>query len=127
MFWIRPALALVLAVALSLPLQAEELIGDSERGAQLFRSKCFACHSLQTDRVGPGLGGVVGRKAGTRPGFAYSPALASANFTWDGRALDSWLAKPAAFLPGSRMPFALRQQQDRLDVIAYLASSTEKP
>ena len=73
--------------------------------------------------MGPRLGGVVGRPAGTVAGYAYSAALATSGLTWDAAALQAWLAGPRSFLPGARMPFALRSEQDRTDLIAYLAST----
>lgn len=115
----------LLALALSLTVaaaRAADEAGDPLRGAALFQGKCFACHALETDRVGPRLGGVLGRAAGAVPGFAYSPALAGAGFAWDRAALDRWLAGPRAFLPGARMPFFLPSAEDRRDVIEYLAT-----
>jgi cytochrome c len=43
-------------------------------GQQVFEQRCTVCHSLQPapGKMGPPLAGVVGRKAGTAPGFAYS-------------------------------------------------------
>lgn len=105
---------------------ADNLGGDPARGGELFRTKCFACHSLDVDRVGPRLGGVVGRPAGRASGYAYSSALASAGIVWDEQSLDQWLAGPREFLPGSRMPFTLRNAPDRRDLIAYLATLTAK-
>jgi cytochrome c len=72
--------------------------------------------------TGPSLAGVMGRKAGTLASFQrYSPALKSSGVTWDERTLDAWLAKPDAFIPGSRMTFAgIREAQPRADIVAYL-------
>ena len=109
------------------PAPAESLDGNLARGGELFRAKCFACHSLDTDRIGPRLAGVVGRPAGAVPGYAYSPALAKAGLVWNAQSLDRWLAGPREFLPGSRMPFALRDGQARSDLIAYLATRTVQP
>ena len=39
--------------------------GDSAHGEDLFSHHCSVCHSLTANRVGPALGGVYGRKAGT--------------------------------------------------------------
>ena len=40
----------------------------------------------------PNLAGVYMRKAGTLPGFRYSPGFAQADFAWDDAHLDAWLA-----------------------------------
>src|SRR3954454_5595449 len=73
--------------------------------------------------TGPSLAGVVGRKAGTAPGFTrYSSALKASGVVWDAASLDAWLIDPAGFVPGNRMPFpGLPEAQARSDVIAYLA------
>jgi hypothetical protein len=67
-----------------------------------------------------------GRKAGTLASFPrYSEALKSSGVTWGESALDVWLAKPEAFIPGSRMVFpGIRDAQDRADIIAYLKQAT---
>ncbi|MDE2411348.1 MAG: c-type cytochrome [Sphingomonadales bacterium] len=96
------------------------LQGDAARGAQVYAANCGSCHSLDANRVGPAHRGVFGRKAGTAPGFAYSPALHSARFVWDQRMLDRWLQNPQALVPGTRMGFRLGDPQRRADVIAYL-------
>jgi len=96
--------------------------GDPQRGRQLFESRCIACHSLETHRVGPALRGVYGREAGTAVGFAYSPALRDATHRWSADTLDRWLAGPEAFLPGQRMSFTVSGKTDRADLIAWLAT-----
>src|SRR5581483_908706 len=54
--------------------------GDASAGRQVFR-KCQACHSLEPGKnlVGPSLAGVMDRKAGSVPNYAYSPAMKSAS------------------------------------------------
>src|SRR3954462_15677396 len=95
--------------------------GDATRGAVLYQA-CMACHSLDEDDVGPRHRGVVGRTAGSVPGFAYSPALRNAHLVWDRATLDRWLENPQALVPGTRMFFAMPSAQDRADVVAYLAT-----
>ncbi len=126
MSWKAITLAFCIAIGLQAPLSAEDLNGDVERGSGLFRKKCFACHSLDTDRVGPRLRGVVGRTAGSLPAFSYSPALTAFDEVWTRQSLDLWLAGPGKYLPGARMPIALRRDQDRRDVIAYLVNESSK-
>ena len=92
------------------------------RGQQLVESRCFACHSLDANRVGPALRGVVGRKAGKAEGYFYSEAMAAATHTWTVAGLKAWLTDPEKVVPGHDMNYHLDQAQDREDVVGYLAS-----
>jgi len=96
------------------------LPGDPIHGKAVYQV-CMGCHSLDEDDVGPKHRGVVGRVAGSVPGYAYSPALKNSGLTWDAPTLDRWLTNPQALVPGAKMFFALPNAQDRADVIAYLA------
>ena len=98
------------------------LAQDAGKGKIVFESRCVGCHSLETNRVGPALGTVFGRKAGTNPGFGYSPALKAAGHTWDAEKLEKWLINPQAFVPGAVMPFRLGSEEERRNVVAYLRS-----
>ncbi|HSG65005.1 MAG TPA: c-type cytochrome, partial [Gammaproteobacteria bacterium] len=71
----------------TLPAQA----GDSMRGQVLYESRCSGCHSLDAHRVGPAHRGIVGRRAGAAPGYAYSAALKDASLVWNVQNLDLWL------------------------------------
>ncbi|MFO1468520.1 MAG: c-type cytochrome [Steroidobacteraceae bacterium] len=95
--------------------------GDAHRGQGVYQV-CTACHSLDEDDVGPRHRGVVGRLAGSVPGFAYSAALKNSHLQWTPQNLDRWLANPSALVPGTRMFFALSDPTDRADVIAWLAT-----
>jgi len=93
-----------------------------ERGRQLFAVRCAVCHGLEAGKVGPMLGNVFDRPAGSAPGFAYSSALAAAKLAWSAGNLDKWLQGPQAFIPGARMPVSVPNPLDRRDLIAYLKS-----
>jgi cytochrome c len=96
--------------------------GNAEEGAKVFR-KCMACHVVQegVNRVGPSLYGIIGRTAGTVPGYNYSPANKNSGVTWTPEVMFEYLENPRGFMPGTKMTFAgLPQPQDRADVIAYL-------
>jgi len=100
------------------------LQGDPVAGRQVFK-KCQACHSLEPGKtiLGPSLAGIVGRKSGAEPNFNYSPAMKQAALTWDAATLDAYLTDPQKIVPGNRMPFpGLKTDQDRSDVIAFLAA-----
>lgn len=102
-------------------------LADTGRGEAL-SMQCRACHTLEeggANIVGPNLFGVFGRPAGSDAEYAYSDVLAAGGFVWTPRALDAWLARPFAFLPGNRMTFpGLTDQHDRNAVIAYLLQQT---
>jgi len=98
--------------------------GDPVAGRLVFR-KCQVCHSLDPgkDILGPSLAGIVGNKSGSEPNYSYSPAMKAANVVWDPKTLDSYLADPQKLVPGNKMPFpGLKTDQDRADVIAFLAT-----
>lgn len=93
---------------------------DPVDGRNLFNEQCVACHALDTNKFGPALGGVFGRRAGAAPGYDYSPALKSAHLTWSVDDLNRWLAGPAKFIPGVKMPVSVPDPIARRDIIAYL-------
>lgn len=94
-----------------------------EAGKRVF-VRCASCHAIDAKsgaRIGPTLLGVVGRRAGSLPGYAYSPAMKSQTFAWDDQRLDRWLTDPAAMVPGTSMGFAgLANPEERKAVIAYM-------
>lgn len=97
--------------------------GNAEAGAVVFR-RCMACHNVGPDAkngVGPVLNGVVGRAAGTYPGYSYSAANKNSGLTWDEPTLTTYLRAPRKLVPGTKMTFAgLSKDQDIADVITYL-------
>jgi nitrite reductase (NO-forming) len=102
--------------------------GDAAAGRLVFR-KCQACHSTEAGKnmLGPSLAGVIGRKAGTEAGYNYSPAMKSADIVWSPQTLDQYLTDPAKVVPGNKMPFpGLKTDDDRADVIAYLAGGAQR-
>jgi cytochrome c len=94
-----------------------------EPGETLFKKNCAVCHTLEAgkNKIGPSLEGVVGRKAGSVPGFAYSAANKNSGDTWDQLTLDTYLTDPRKFMPGTKMVFAgLKNSEDRKALIEYL-------
>lgn len=96
--------------------------GDLKHGQELYASRCFACHSIDANRVGPAHRGVFGRKAGSVAGYDYSPALKQSAVIWNQHTLDQWLADPEKLIPGQKMGYSVPDPQDRADLIAYLKS-----
>lgn len=100
---------------------------DLAAGQRLF-AQCAACHRIDTtgrSGVGPNLNKVVGRRAGTLPGYRYSPAMVASGRVWTEANLDAYIAAPKTALPGSRMLFAgMGNAADRRNVIAYIKSAS---
>ncbi len=94
---------------------------DAAAGGMAFQ-QCADCHGPGTsDGVGPGLKGVFGRRAGSKPGFVYSPAMAKSATVWDAATLDAFLANPQKALPGSTMAYpGSDDAKERADLVAYL-------
>jgi cytochrome c len=113
------AVAALAAASASAVAAPETAAGDPLRGKTVYQV-CMGCHSLDEDDVGPRHRGVVGRVAGTVPGYAYSPALRNSHIVWNADTLDRWLTSPRALVPGAKMFFAMPNARDRADVIAYL-------
>ena len=98
-------------------------VGDAMRGKTAFAT-CAVCHSVAANRngIGPSLFGVVGRTAGTVPGYSYSAAMKTAG-TWTAARLDAYVTNPKATVPGNKMPFnGVADPQKRADIVAYLVS-----
>jgi cytochrome c len=127
--WVFFSTATAAALFVAAPAAAQQ--GNAEDGAEVFK-KCRACHDVGPEaknKVGPLLNDIIGRKAGTIEGFAYSEANKSAGskgLVWTEDVLFKYLENPLAFMPGTKMAFAgLKDPQDRQDVIAFLKKHTK--
>jgi cytochrome c len=101
--------------------------GDPAKGKAAFVRQCALCHTTERNgdnRFGPNLFGIVGRAAGTVPGFTYSNAFrAKAKWEWTEDAIGSWMQFPATMVPGTAMgAFQGIAERDRDDLVAYLAT-----
>lgn len=132
---IRRVTCLALAAALTCPAgwAAAEDLGDVARGKKLFE-KCAGCHQVGNgaeNGIGPVLNGLFGRSAGSVDGFRYSKAFTRAGakgLEWHADTLASFIAKPKALVPGTRMSFdGYEDPGDQADLVAYLRTFSASP
>jgi cytochrome c len=111
--------------------------GDATKGKSVF-NQCMACHALDHAVVGPQLGGVIGRKAGSEAGYSYSPlmkAAGDAGLVWNEAEIVDYLKNPTEYLKtyvtgkgktatgSSKMVFMLANENQRKNVVAYLVTA----
>ncbi len=89
-------------------------------------ARCASCHSTTkggSADIGPNLYGVVGSKAGSRPGYDYSPALKASGVTWSKATIAAFIANPQAVAHGTQMPNpGISNPADREAIAAWLAT-----
>jgi cytochrome c len=119
------AAAILIAGQAAYAQPAAPPVGDPVRGQTVYKQKCSSCHTGGTftgDFTGPQLDGVVGRSAGGTQDFDYSTALKTWGMVWTPALIDQFLAGPSKLVPGTMMNVTVSSEQDRADVIAFLAT-----
>ena len=120
------ALLLSVAVAFSATAATTAWPRTRSSGSRLSAPSAACCHQGGPGDgeggQGPNLNGVVGRKAGSFPGFPYTPALKSSGHVWTQANLDRFLTDPSKAVPGTAMPVSVPDTKTRQDLIAYLAT-----
>ncbi len=106
---------------------AAQAAGDPAKGKAAFVRQCAICHTTEKggdNRFGPNLFGIVGRTAGSMPGFQYTNAFKNrAKWEWTEDAIGSWMMFPSTMVPGTAMGvFQGIAESDRDDLVAYLAT-----
>jgi cytochrome c len=108
--------------------QAAPQGGDAASGQLVFNNACRTCHTTKQDdnRLGPHLYNIIGREAGSVPGYGYSSAMRGAGFLWDKEKLERFIADPDELVPGNRMkPYSgLASAADRARIVTFLQSVT---
>ncbi len=103
---------------------------NAAEGAKIFK-KCAACHSIAeggANKIGPALWGVLGRPAGSVPGYKYSKAMAAYGEDWSFEEMNGFLIKPKDWIKGTKMAFAgLKNAEDRAAVILYMNENSSNP
>ena len=105
--------------------------GNATNGAKLFKAKCATCHTANEggpNKQGPNLFGVIGRTSGQVAGFKYTDANKKSGITWSNQTLFDYLQNPKKYIKGTNMAFpGFKKEQDRADVVAYLATVRCQP
>lgn len=121
------ALAAVSGLAAVQPAVAEDAMVAA--GKLFFGQRCQICHNPAAaggKTYGPPLAGVVGRKAGSLEGFAYSDALVKSGIVWTEGSLKAWMEDNDGMLPGTRMRHVGVEDKAEQDmIVAYLKSLAE--
>ena len=99
-------------------------------GEKIFK-RCAACHSINkggSNKIGPALWGVIGRKAGSFPDYKYSKAMVAHGKPWTFEEMDGFLTKPKDWIKGTKMSFAgLKNVKERAAVILYMNENSDRP
>ena len=117
----------LLAAALILsPIAAmAEDAGATAAGEKAFAA-CHICHRVGAGAenvVGPELNGLLGRKAGSVPAFAYSAAMKASGIVWTPEVLLAFVRAPRSVVPGTRMTYGgVKDEAVAEALVAYLAS-----
>src|SRR5215472_6737919 len=92
---LSPVILASIAFALACLTTAAYAAGDAAKGKAAFERQCLICHTNEKDgenRFGPNLFGIIGKKAGSVPGYAYTNAFKTrANWEWTEDAIGGWM------------------------------------
>jgi len=115
----RRLLIAVTLIAVSAPAFAQ----DVDAGEKSFR-KCLPCHAIgegATNKLGPVLNGLEGRKSGTIEGYTYTDANKNSGITWNEASFKEYILDPRAKIPNTKMIFpGIKNEQEQADLWAYL-------
>ena len=97
--------------------------GDAAAGEAYFKKKCKGCHPIEAGRkgAGPNLAGIMGRQVASTD-FSRYLGLKDMDFVWDADSIDKFLTDPGDFVGGKSMAVKVKEEDDRADLIAYMAT-----
>lgn len=114
------------------PITHELLGADLELGREIVVG-CGGCHSLKEqdhdpDLLGPPLWGIINRPVASWVGYKYSPVMQAEGGIWDYEKLNSFIAAPKRFLPGTGMwARGIDDNTRRASAIAFLRTLADDP
>lgn len=92
-------------------------------GAEVYAQRCSKCHAIRPGEpsLAPPLHGLLGRRAGSAPGYAYSFKFEGSSLMWDEGSLYAWLARTTIATPDIRQRHVgLADAIEREAVVAYI-------
>lgn len=108
--------------------------GDYVNGSRVFMRNCASCHSLESGNqgvnavMGPALGLIYGKKAGSDRYFNYSDSYVHSQKTWTEKFLFHYLQNPKKFFPDSKCVIkdgGLQDEAERADISKFLRLFTK--
>jgi cytochrome c len=109
---------------------APPALAQDSNGRRLFEATCTPCHNFDKDSTPDLYGqtlnlyGVIGRKAASVSDFQYSGTMKATNRTWDAQSVESFIAAPREFVPGTRMELpGVPDPEIRRAIIEFLATA----
>ena len=111
--------------------------GCAGNGKKIYKQQCAKCHTIEKDEGhhadGPNLNELIGRKAGSVPGYEFSTANKElgegcGNKTkWTCKNFFDYIKNPRHYVPGTKKCFkGIKSAQDRMDLLEYLKTKTGK-
>lgn len=89
-------------------------------------NQCRPCHVAAPGLkplIGPNLFGVVGSRAGSRSGYAFSNVMKASGIVWKKQSLDAFIANPQQVVRGTKMTyFGERDPKKRREIVTYLTT-----
>jgi cytochrome c len=104
---------------------------DTAAGELIFMRKCSSCHDHEKTGghgKGPHLWNIMGRKAGSAPGFEYSAAMRDSGHIWNYATLNYYLTRTDRAVPGRLMDFrGIRRDAVRAKLLGFLRTLHDNP
>ena len=114
---------IILSVLLSISVAHAD---NKVSGEKVFK-RCKSCHSFTKTKIGPPLGNIFDKKAGSVKGFKYSKAMKNSDIVWNDCTLDNFLKKPRKYIKGTKMRFSgIKKRSHREALIKYLKENQIK-
>ena len=120
----RALLALLVTLNAGLFSLGAAAAGDAEAGGKIFSKTCGGCHSIGENArsgFGPHLNGVIGRQAGSLPGYQFSEAMKNSGVVWTPETLAAYIEAPKKVVKGTRMIFwGISDPEKIANLLAYI-------